>query len=136
MSSAPASPPPPPLISEYADGGFTVADEFHHGSIIITGEEGEGFVVQPWSVTDEKMITRESLEAIYGSAHRPMLVLLGVGDKMEHPFAKLRVELAKEGIGVEIQTTPAACRTWNLLLSEGRKVAFAAVHAQDTNLLK
>lgn len=119
--------PAPPLISEYANGGFTIADEFHPGSILITGEDGEGFVIQPWDVSSPDGLSRASLDAIYASTHRPMLVLIGCGAVMDHPFAQLRAELSKEGIAVEIQTTPAACRTWNLLLSEGRKVAFAGI---------
>ncbi len=122
---------PPPLISEYSGGGFTIAAEFHQGSVLIIGAENDGFIIQPWGITDPDMITRKSLDAIYNADNRPMLVLLGVGATLSHPFAKLRAELAFEAIGVEIQTTPAACRTWNLLLSEGRKVAFAAI-SQDS----
>ncbi len=122
---------PPPLISAYSGGGFTIAAEFHQGSVLIIDAENDGFIIQPWGILDPDMITRKSLDAIYNAANRPMLVLLGVGTTLSHPFAKLRAELSTEAIGVEIQTTPAACRTWNLLLSEGRKVAFAAI-AQDS----
>ncbi|MCE2517358.1 MAG: Mth938-like domain-containing protein [Alphaproteobacteria bacterium] len=128
--------PAPPLISEYANGGFTIADEFHGGSILITGEDGDGFTIQPWDVADPDEISRASLDAIYSADNRPMLVLIGCGEVMDHPFAKLRAELSKEGIAVEIQPTPAACRTWNLLLSEGRKVAFAGIASSAAALPK
>lgn len=126
--------PAPPIISDYNNGGFTIADVFHEGSLIIKGQDGDGFAIQSWEIDDPEKITRESLSAIYDNENRPMLVLIGVGSSISHPFAKLRVELSKEGIGVEIQTTPAACRTWNLLLSEGRKVAFACIKQPQNEL--
>ena len=54
-------------------------------------------------------------------------LLLGVGEQMNHPFAKLRMAMTGAGIPLEVQSTPAICRTWNLLLSEGRRVALAAI---------
>jgi uncharacterized protein len=117
----------PPLIHGYADGGFIVAQDFHQGSILIIGKDGDGFDTRPWGITNADDITLASLDLIYNGAHRPALILIGVGWVMEHPFDRLRADLAAEAIKVEIQTTPSACRTWNLLLSEGRKVAFAAI---------
>jgi len=117
----------PPIISDYSGGGFTIGGAFYNGSVMITGEEGTGYVIEPWSVDDADNISVDNLGRIYQSADRPNLIVLGIGDEMSHPFAQLRVALSKHGIAVEILTTPAACRTWNLLLSEGRKVAFAAV---------
>ena len=117
----------PPIISAYDDGGFTLGGTFIKGSIIITGAEGTGFEISNWPVTSADHINPEDLDVIYQSQNAPSLIVLGVGAEMNHPFAQLRAALSKRGIALEIQTTPAACRTWNLLLSEGRKVAFAAV---------
>jgi len=117
----------PPIISDYSGGGFTIGGMFYAGSVMITGEDGTGYVIEPWSVDDAETISVDNLGRIYQSANRPNLIVLGIGDQMNHPFAQLRAALSKQGIAVEILTTPAACRTWNLLLSEGRKVAFAAI---------
>ena len=46
---------------------------------------------------------------------------------MDHRFAELRMALTGKGVPLEVQTTPAICRTWNLLLSEGRRAALAAI---------
>lgn len=116
-----------PLIHSYADGGFLIGEEFHQGSILILGQDLTGFEIRPWKATTADDISPASLEAIYQSTHRPDLILIGVGGEMSHPFAKLRSDLGREAIKVEIQPTSAACRTWNLLLSEGRKVALAAL---------
>lgn len=116
-----------PVISDYNQGGFTIGEDFHDGSILITGADEVGFTISPWSVRYGDELEAKDLDPIYDSKDRPMLILIGVGPVMTHPYAKLRAELSKQAIAVEIQTTQAACRTWNLLLSEGRKVAFAAM---------
>ena len=121
----------PPIISEYADGGFTIGGAFTKGGVLITGAEGTGFTITTWAVDDPEMIDAASLAPLYQADTPPNLIVLGVGEKMQHPFLKLRAELSKQAIAVEILTTPAACRTWNLLLSEGRKVAFAAIATAD-----
>ena len=121
----------PPIISDYADGGFTIGGAFTKGGVLITGAEGTGFSITPWAVDDADKIDAASLAPLYQTPELPNLIVLGVGAKMQHPFLKLRAELSKHAIAVEILTTPAACRTWNLLLSEGRKVAFAAIAMAD-----
>lgn len=116
-----------PLIKQYDGGGFTIGEEFHPGSILITGEEGSGFAVHPWHASDANALTVEDFRQILELPLRPDLILLGVGEEMQHPFAPLRMAMTGAGIPLEVQTTPAICRTWNLLLSEGRRVALAAL---------
>ena len=116
-----------PVINDYSHGVFSLGEQSHHGHIMITGHDDTGFSVTSWNVTDADNLTAEDLDPIYDTENRPMLILIGVGPDMTHPFAQLRAALSKRAIAVEIQTTPAACRTWNLLLSEGRKVAFVAL---------
>ena len=117
----------PPIISAYDNEGFTIAGEFIKGSVIITGAEGTGFEISNWPGKKAEAISPKKLELIYKSKNTPDLIILGVGQVMDHPFQALRADLSKHAIATEIQITPAACRTWNLLLSEGRKVAFAAI---------
>ena len=121
-----------PVINDYSHGVFSLGEQQHSGHIMITGQDDTGFSVTSWSVSDPDNLTAADLDPIYDADNRPMLILIGVGPDMTHPFAKLRAELSKRAIAVEIQSTPAACRTWNLLLSEGRKVAFVAI-AMPTN---
>jgi uncharacterized protein len=53
---------------------------------------------------------------------RPDLVVLGTGQQQRFPDPRLYRALIEAGIGIEIMTTPAACRTYNILTSEGRRV--------------
>lgn len=55
----------------------------------------------------------------------PDLVLLGTGNQQRFPSPLLYRSLVATGIGMEIMGTPAACRTYNILMSEGRRVAAA-----------
>lgn len=58
-------------------------------------------------------------------AAQPDLLLIGTGNSYHSLPQKLLFKLASEKIGVESMTTQAACRTFNLLLSEGRRIALA-----------
>ncbi len=55
-------------------------------------------------------------------ARRPEIVLLGTGAKQRFPHPRLTKPLTAAGIGVESMTTQAACRTYNILMTEGRHV--------------
>jgi uncharacterized protein len=53
------------------------------------------------------------------------IVLLGTGSRQRFPHPRLTAALAQAGIGVEVMDVPAACRTYNILVAEERKVAAA-----------
>ena len=116
----------PPLISGYANGGFTVAGEFHPGSVLVF-EAGDGFTIRAWPATDPDRLAAADFAPLLKAGPPPDLLLLGVGGRMDHSFAKLRMAMTGKGVPLEVQTTPAICRTWNLLLGEGRRVALAAI---------
>ncbi|MEO5573854.1 MAG: MTH938/NDUFAF3 family protein, partial [Gammaproteobacteria bacterium] len=56
---------------------------------------------------------------------RPELVLFGSGARLRFPLPALTANLLNQGIGVEVMDTGAACRTYNILINEGRNVAAA-----------
>ena len=53
------------------------------------------------------------------------ILLLGTGRKLRFPHPSIAVSFRQKGIGLEVMDTPAACRTYNILLSEARKVGAA-----------
>lgn len=55
------------------------------------------------------------------------VLFIGTGKEIAHIPADLRSALEKVGLGVEVMNSPAACRTYNVLLSEGRRVALAVL---------
>lgn len=57
----------------------------------------------------------------------PEVVLLGTGERQVFPDMRLYAHLASRGVGLEVMDTGAACRTYNVLLHEGRRVALAVL---------
>ncbi|MGR3500077.1 MAG: Mth938-like domain-containing protein [Limimaricola soesokkakensis] len=67
----------------------------------------------------------EDLDAVLGLVGRVDVLFVGTGAEIAHAPRAFRDRLEEAGIGVETMATPAACRTYNVLLSEGRRVAVA-----------
>jgi uncharacterized protein len=78
-----------------------------------------------WSATDFATLTATHFE--YFLALRPEVLLLGTGANQQFAHPNLYRELIREGIGIEFMDTPAACRTYNILVAEDRKVVAAVL---------
>ena len=87
------------------------------------------FVIMPkhlitdWAVKSVSELTDQHLAEL--EQYKPELVLLGTGSRQIFPDAVLLSGFSSRGIGVEVMDTPAACRTYNILMHEGRHVAAA-----------
>lgn len=79
--------------------------------------------VTPWEVGGFEALAPAHFEAVLALA--PEVVLLGTGTRQRFPHPRLTEALARVRIGVEVMDTPAACRTYNILMSEGRRVVAA-----------
>jgi uncharacterized protein len=102
-------------IDGYGPGFFRVGDQRLHGTVLVLPES-----VQPWGGLDDA----EVLLALAGSID---VIFVGMGAEIAHLPAALRARLEGAGLGVEVMNTPAACRTYNVCLSEGRRVAAALI---------
>lgn len=78
-----------------------------------------------WSATDAAALDERDLEPLLALA--PDLVLLGTGERQVFPEARVMAAMAAAGIGFEVMDNGAACRTFNLLLQEGRDVLLALI---------
>ena len=81
-----------------------------------------------WPVKSFEALEASDLEAI--AAHSPDLLILGTGAKQRFAHPRLINGLLTRGIGVECMDNQAACRTYNILMTEGRKVALALIMPQ------
>ena len=82
--------------------------------------------VRPWGVARLDELTAEHFsELIGGDGPPPELVLLGSGTRLRFVAPALLRPLIEQRIGVETMDTPAACRTFNILAGEGRRVVAA-----------
>ena len=82
-----------------------------------------------WPVKSFEALLASDLEAI--AAHTPDLLILGTGAKQRFAHPRLLSGLLTRGIGVECMDNQAACRTYNILMTEGRKVALALIMPQS-----
>lgn len=78
-----------------------------------------------WPVASFDLLTREHFMQI--DATRPDVVILGTGRRQRFVHPKLTTALTSRRIGVECMDNQAACRTYNILMAEGRKVALALI---------
>lgn len=83
-----------------------------------------------WPVSDLENLTPEDFSPVITAM--PDLLIIGTGMHQRFLPPKLIAFLSSKKIGVEYMTTPAACRTFNLLLSEGRRVALALFMPDNT----
>jgi uncharacterized protein len=92
----------------------------HEHSLIVLPDE----VVSPW-VSSFEALSAQDFDVMLMRA--PEIVLLGSGARLRFPSPALYAGLIKARIGVEVMDTAAACRTYNILAAEGRRVAAALI---------
>ena len=102
-------------VEGYGPGFFRLGGEVHQGAVV-TGPKGTG----SWGGYDD-------LAPLLALAAEIDVLFVGTGAEIAHIPAEMRAPLEEAGIGVEVMNSPAACRTYNVLLSEGRRVALALI---------
>ena len=88
-------------------------------------------LVEPWQPSDSSNLNLSDFQKLIDC--RPDVVIFGSGNKLSFPNNELRRQFNQLNIGFEVMDTGAACRTYNILLSEGRDVA-AAILLQSTEI--
>ncbi|MEN3973673.1 Mth938-like domain-containing protein [Emcibacter sp. SYSU 3D8] len=109
------------LIQGYGDGGFRVAGKRYQESILVLPS---GIV--SWQATCASDITYESFRPAIEAAGEIDVLLLGTGKSMA-PVDRALIRRIREehGIAIDLMDTGAACRTFNVLLLDGRLIAAA-----------
>jgi uncharacterized protein len=107
------------VIRSYAPGQVTVNQEVYARSLVVTPDR----VLADWPPLRFEDLVRAHFEMI--SELRPEVVLLGTGARLRFPEAAHTLVLVRAGIGLEVMDTAAACRTYNVLVADGRRVAAA-----------
>ena len=112
-----------PGVEAYGGGGFRVAGERCEGSILILDD-----VVRPWPVSGLTDVTPESLQAVFAAGIGTVeFLLLGTGPKLVPAPKPLREAVQAAGFGLEVMNTVEACRLYNLMAEDGRRVAAALI---------
>jgi len=105
----------------YGAGYVEVNRVRHAHSLVVGGDE----LLLDWPAASVQLLNADHIAALVALA--PEIVLLGTGATFAFPEPALLAPLYKAGVGVEVMDTPAACRTFNILLAEGRNVIAALI---------
>lgn len=121
MDVTPLIPQGAQIIQAYTGGYFRVSGQVYDGAIIVFADKT---IIWPVQKSIESMIVSD-FSVLFPEKDNLDVVLVGCGAKMGAiPFA-LRQSLKEQGIIVEFMDTGAACRTYNVLMAEGRHIAAA-----------
>jgi uncharacterized protein len=107
------------FIRSVSKAGIRVVDDTYDRSIILSTQE----VIGDWAVTSMDDFDERDVEKILQL--NPEIVLVGTGPRQRFLDPRLMVKFYERGAGVEVMTTEAACRTFNVLASELRNVVAA-----------
>ena len=109
------------IIERYAASGFRVSGVIYHGPILVFPD-----LTVAWDAASASDVTSETLAPVieHGGVE---ILLLGLGRSTSAVPAALRTALRTAGVALEAMDTGAACRTYNVLVAEDRRVAAALI---------
>ena len=114
------------IIQSYSGGGFRVSGRSYDGAVIVSAASTVDWgYVRSNDIKASQDLVEEAFDEIAAQADEIDVVLLGTGAKLQFPDAALRMAIKTKGLNLEVMDTGAACRTYNVLMAEGRRVVAA-----------
>jgi len=104
------------VITGYERDSISINGKAFSQSLIITKTK----LNENWEVDSIELLQASHIDQIL--LFRPELILIGTGDRLIFPAIEIYSSIIQQGIGVDFMDTNAACRTYNILMSEGRDV--------------
>lgn len=108
------------IIQSYSGGRFKVSGERHDGAIVVFPSETKAWAPSSHDISELKI---EDFDAVLAVKDDLDVILFGTGAAQEFLQPELKKMLKKEGLHIDVMDTGAACRTYNVLMAEGRRVA-------------
>lgn len=109
------------LIRACSAHEVTIRDQVIRSSVLLGVDE----IVTDWPPQSVEALSAAHLQAALELS--PEVILLGTGRRQHFPDPEILLPAQRAGVGVEVMDTPAACRTYNILLQEGRRVVAALI---------
>lgn len=110
------------LIRSYGPGRFLISEREWRQPVLVTPT-----VTMAWNVARAEELTLESLAALKAAPVPTELLVLGCGARAIFVPPDLRAALKAAGLALEVVDTGSACRIYNVLLAESRRVAAALI---------
>ena len=108
-------------IKNVSDAGIHIGNETYRKTIALTNAE----VMDSWQQRPVAELTADDLAPLLDA--KPDVIVLGTGDTCVFAPRQITFALARKGVGLEVMDTAAAARTFNVLVSEGRRVLAALI---------
>jgi len=105
------------LIQGYGSGRVVINERVYTDGLIVSPEQ----LIIGWGPATMPEMSAEHFDALIMLA--PQVIILGTGARQIFPDPALYFSIMERGIGLEVMDTGAACRTYNILMAEGRAVA-------------
>lgn len=110
-----------PIFTSHGPGYVAINGTRHEGSVLVSGQQ----IDSGWAPNGFDGLDAQQFERL--AATGAEIVLFGSGDRQRFPHPELLKPLIAQGIGLEVMDTKAACRTYNILVAEGRHVACGVI---------
>lgn len=115
------------FIRSVTEHGFRIDDKECHGAVILSADQ----LIEDWPLRSVDQLSEQTLQLVFDL--QPEIVVIGTGRTQVFPDPSVMMLFHRRGIGIEAMTTDAACRTFNVLMSESRN-AVAALLPLDADL--
>ena len=107
------------IFTGYGDAYVMINHNCHERNIIVLPNQ----LIEDWPVASVNQLEAQHFDCL--KPYQPEIIILGTGSRHQFPEQSLLHQLARQGIGIEVMDTKACCRTYNILVEEGRQVAAA-----------
>lgn len=107
------------MFTGYGDGYVIVNQARYEQNLIVLPDR----IIEQWEVSSFDQLAAENFDFLLSL--QPEMVLFGTGKTLRFPHPRLTRSLVESGVGIEVMDTNAACRTFNILTAEERRVAAA-----------
>ena len=112
-------------VRQVEPGQLRIGNDLVRTNVLLTADRE----IRKWAIENIEQLSESDLDAILQAA--PEMIVVGTGWRSVFPQRELVFALARRGIGFETMDTPAACRTFNILINEGRRAAAALIVKDD-----
>ena len=112
------------VITSYDSSSICVNGKTFSNSLIVTTRQLE----KNWDIATVESLQESHINKLL--SFNPELIIIGTGNKLVFPAVEIYSAIIRQGIGIDFMDTGAACRTYNILMSEGRDVVAGLIQSQ------